>query len=134
MPSHKYRSHNFFILIIIVSFTILFIPVQKECRATTTQDYKEETRLNLSPIEKRGPNGVFRISLFKGGEWKEIGSLRFNRFFSTSELEVKVPGSAETIRFRIEKEGGGAAHIDCVSLKKQTSPVDKYTNKGEGLI
>ena len=89
--------------------------------------------------------GEYVISVHKEGEWKEAGRLSFNQFPAEKfiDLGVGLP-SDESPRIRIVQQGGGAAHIDFVSLggnppthvKGSTDPgaVKKVAQKDHDLM
>ena len=73
--------------------------------------------LGLSSIEKLNPQGVYVIYIFKDGEWQEVGSLSFDRFFREREIDlVSYLPAYEVAKIRLVQKGGGAAHIDSVFL------------------
>jgi hypothetical protein len=62
-------------------------------------------------------NGKFNIYVMKNGAWQAVGSLPFDRYYK--EREISLTGYVddhEKVRVKIEEKGGGAAHIDSVSL------------------
>ena len=62
-------------------------------------------------------NGQYEVSVLKDGQWVAAGSLSFNRFVRTKELELSSLMTEDSAHLvRIVQEGGGAAHIDAVTL------------------
>ena len=74
-----------------------------------------------------GKNGTFSVQVWRDGEWKDAGSLAFNRFFLEERLDLSafVPQEG-SIRIRLTEKGGGAAHIDSIMLgdKSPTQVLD----------
>jgi hypothetical protein len=79
----------------------------------------ESTHILINSMEQGKPEGVYRIQVGRDGAWENVGELSFNRFFRTGELELKLPDHGDELQVRIEKEGGGAAHIDSVFLNRK---------------
>jgi hypothetical protein len=71
----------------------------------------------LGSNEKIRPNGEYIVYVFQAGEWKEAGSLAFDRFFNNREIELRGYLPADNVaRIRLVQRGGSAAHIDAVLL------------------
>jgi uncharacterized repeat protein (TIGR02543 family) len=63
------------------------------------------------------PNGDFVISVERGGRWQEAGRLANDRFLREQTLDLAPWLQGERrARVRIRQTGGGAAHLDAVSL------------------
>ena len=68
-------------------------------------------------IEKMHPNGKYIVYVEKEGKWQEAGSISFDKYFREREIDLTDYISNEgNIRVRLLQQGGGAAHIDSVSL------------------
>jgi len=70
------------------------------------------------PVPKKFvQNGEFEIFLRQNGVWKKVSSLPFDRFYREQTLEIpEAPASSKRHVVRLKKTGGGAAHIDAISL------------------
>ncbi|HHW48373.1 MAG TPA: hypothetical protein GXX14_07130 [Clostridiaceae bacterium] len=77
------------------------------------------------------PNGVLEISIEKDGEWKKAGELEYDRFLRSGNLDLN-PWISDnsSVKIRIVKNGGGAAHIDSLILGG-SSP--DFVNGEDGL-
>ena len=58
-----------------------------------------------------------RVSIHRAGQWVEVDRLVFDRFYATRQVSLVQAtargGAASLVRVRLEKRGGGAAHVDC---------------------
>lgn len=61
-------------------------------------------------------NGEMVVSVWVDGQWKEVGSLCYDRFMREEQLELDTIFSEQSIMLKIVKKGGGAAHLDSVLL------------------
>ena len=62
--------------------------------------------------------------LKKGDKWQEAGSISFDKYFREREIDLTDHISNEgNIKVRLLQKGGGAAHIDSVSLGEK-SPIE----------
>ena len=79
---------------------------------------------NVPPIDKMHPNGKYIVYIEKGDKWQESGSISFDKYFREREIDLRGYISGEgNIRVRLLQQGGGAAHIDSVSLGDK-SPIE----------
>ncbi|MDA8169396.1 MAG: hypothetical protein M0Z59_06820 [Nitrospiraceae bacterium] len=75
------------------------------------------TFFGLNSEGKSKPNGEYGVEVFSGGKWVRAGALSFDKFYREKRLDLSglvKPG--EQARIRLIERGGGAAHIDSVSL------------------
>jgi len=73
--------------------------------------------LGLNSIDKMKPNGVFEVQVWQEDQWQEAGSLAYDKYFRTGTLDIsRYSIGEETVKIRLIQKGGGAAHIDSVSL------------------
>jgi len=102
---------------VIVIFVLSYVPVvaSADCRSCGSSK-TVRTRIPLYSGEYFRPEGSFLVYMREGECWREAGKLEYDRFLRTRELTLRVPAGMQELRIRIEKEGGGAAHIDCVLL------------------
>jgi hypothetical protein len=79
-------------------------------------------RLGINDAGRMTPAGSFVVSVWEGGAWREAALLPADRFLreTAADLGGSLPPGAA--RVRIGLRGGGAAHLDQVSLGG-TSPV-----------
>ncbi|BCS97813.1 hypothetical protein DSLASN_34450 [Desulfoluna limicola] len=76
-------------------------------------------------------NGAYIVSVLKNSGWQEVGRLDMDRFFRQRDVEIDLSGVvASPVRLRLEKTGGGAAHVDSVALDGQV-PVKANTDLGK---
>ena len=62
-------------------------------------------------------NGGFEVQVFADGSWQPAGALRFGSPFTEAVLALPSAALAEPeVRVRLVQHGGGAAHVDRVSL------------------
>jgi hypothetical protein len=88
--------------------------------------------LGIDPIDKMKPQGKYVIHVLNGGKWEEAGGLTYDRFLRERELDLsKLPRSSGEIKVKLIQKGGGAAHIDAVSLGGM--PPSKVTGSQEPL-
>jgi hypothetical protein len=79
---------------------------------------------NITPIEKMQPNGKYIIYVEKEGTWQEVGSISFDRYFRERQIDLKnYTSDNSNIQVRLVQQGGGAAHMDSVSLGDK-SPIE----------
>jgi hypothetical protein len=75
-------------------------------------------------------NGELVVQLWEDGGWREAGKLPFGKSVHVQELDlVDLPSGMETT-IRLEKSGGGAAHLDAVFLG---GAAPTRVNNGGGL-
>lgn len=76
-------------------------------------------------------NGEFAVTVLSDGEWKEAGSLSFDRFIDEKNLDLSafLPATGSAT-IRLTQRGGGAANLDSVLLGN-VAPVK--VNDAEGL-
>ena len=81
-------------------------------------DSRQRTKLlGLSSLNEMEPNGMYRIQLLDAGKWREVGSISYDKFFRERTITVgPINAKEETVKLRLVQKGGGAAHIDSVSL------------------
>jgi len=71
----------------------------------------------MKSIEKMEPNGEFDIFLLKDRVWQEAGNLKFDKYFREQEIDLsKYLSGSGKVKMRLVQKGGGAAHIDSISL------------------
>jgi len=89
-------------------------------------------RLASKSPEKVQPNGEYTIYVLKGTEWQEAGRLAFDRFLRMQKIDLGrfLPGKAPA-QIKLVQSGGGAAHIDAVSLGEK--PLTKITGTDDSL-
>ena len=65
-------------------------------------------------------SGFYDVLVFKDGQWKHAGILRFGSHFQDRQLDLSplLPTEGK-IKVRLFQNGGGAAHIDTVLLGGQ---------------
>jgi hypothetical protein len=72
------------------------------------------------PFEDNATNGMYKVSVLSGGQWKEAGSLGYGKYFLQKGIDLSgFITVGKPLQVRIEQAGGGAAHIDAVRLGKQ---------------
>lgn len=75
------------------------------------------TTLGLNPIDKMKPNGEYIVEVLKDGKWLEAGQLSFDKYYRDRQLDLaKFITVNEPVKIRLMEKGGGAAHIDQISL------------------
>jgi hypothetical protein len=94
---------------------------------------------NMPSEQTMKPSGEFIVSVLNAnGNWAETKRLKFDEFFRTQTVDI---GLARTVK--IEKNGGGEAHLDAVllgrSFAQQVSgssdnPVKKLATKDADVI
>jgi hypothetical protein len=63
------------------------------------------------------PNGKYKIYVEKEGAWQKAGSISFDQYFRERQIDLEDHISDNHhIKIRLSQQGGGAAHIDSVSL------------------
>lgn len=69
------------------------------------------------PVEHMTPQGEFVVSVFEGDKWSEAGRLTYDKYFRERSLDIGpyIKGNGPVL-VRITQQGGGAAHVDFVSL------------------
>ena len=67
------------------------------------------------------PNGSFLVEIKTGDNWVKAGSLQFDQFVREQALELPASTtSTKILTLRISKNGGGAAHLDSVTIGNNT--------------
>ena len=98
-----------------------------------------------SPPEMSRPNGQLVIYIMSGGQWIEAGSLSYDEYLreGAQDLALPPPEGGRSLKIRLEKRGGGSAHLDSVflgGLPPLSSdagggpPLDKISQKDFDLI
>lgn len=73
--------------------------------------------LGIYSEQKIKPNGEFIIYVMKDNQWKKAGAIPFDRFFREKELDLgSIAPDNKPLWVKLEQKGGGAAHLDFVSL------------------
>lgn len=73
--------------------------------------------LDMNKLDNMQPNGEYAVYVWKGGTWKNAGSIHCDRFLRKQTLNLsEFVAAGLPARVRIAERGGGAAHIDAVSL------------------
>ncbi|MFH1177659.1 MAG: hypothetical protein V1750_09655 [Acidobacteriota bacterium] len=63
------------------------------------------------------PQGGFEVRALVGGVWQRVGEISCDRFFRERALQLPSGALGEgPVRVRLVQHGGGAAHIDAISL------------------
>ena len=104
-----------------VLFAMFFMPL------VAGASYPMHQYPNITPIEKMQPNGKYIVYVEKEGTWQEVGSINFDMYFRERQIDLTSSISDKrTIEVRLVQQGGGAAHIDSVSLGDK-SPIEVRT-------
>lgn len=94
-----------------VLFIIFLIPL------AAFASYPVSQYPTITPIEKMHPNGNYAVYIEKEGKWQEAGSISFDKYFRDREIDLTgYISNKGKIRVRLVQQGGGAAHMDSVSL------------------
>ena len=81
-----------------------------------TNGFTQQKVIQLG-LNSQEPNGTFNVSLLQDDVWIDLGRLPFQMNYTAQELEVpEALGDAESLSVRIMKQGGGASHIDSISI------------------
>ena len=101
------------IIFLMVMLAIVLLPAIS--LASPQNGPSSSPRVNLMGEAK--PEGEYIIYLLQGGKWQEVGALSYNKFFREKRIDLgkRIEGE-ERIKVRLVQKGGGAAHIDSVSL------------------
>lgn len=94
------------------------------------------------PVETEG---FFKISVFSGTEWQEVGKMAFDKYLREQTLTMPdFAAENQVTKVRITQEGGGAAHIDAMYLGERSpyyivgsqghSSLEKLSKKDNDLI
>jgi hypothetical protein len=76
--------------------------------------------------------GLYEISVFKNGQWQQVGSLEYSKFLREKKIDLgQFFPSEKNIKLKLIQKGGGAAHIDAVFLGGV--PPSNITGSGEKL-
>jgi hypothetical protein len=82
---------------------------------TLAESRSASTEVNIGDIQP--PVGIYEISVFKKGQWQRVGILRFNKYLREQKIDLgQYYPSDGKIRLRLTQKGGGAAHVDSVSV------------------
>jgi hypothetical protein len=103
---------SFFLRFAIIGVALLLL--SSLSFASTDRSYY--SNYPISPKDEI-PNGEYNIYVMKNGAWQAVGSLSYDRYYK--EREISLPGYVNDrgkVRVKIKEKGGGAAHIDSVSL------------------
>jgi hypothetical protein len=101
-----------------VLFAMLFMPL------VAGASYPVHQYPNITPIEKMQPNGKYIVYVEKEGIWQEVGSISFDMYFRERQINLTdYISDNRNIKVRLVQQGGGAAHIDSVSLGDK-SPIE----------
>ena len=86
----------------------------------------------LNSIGKMKPSGEYTISVLAGSKWRNAGTMKFDRFLRNNSLDLSeyLPDDGQA-KVRLTQKGGGAAHIDFVSLGGLPPLI--INNKGNAL-
>lgn len=96
----------------IILVAVLLVPVL--CLAYTQAPSYPNYPISVG---KETPNGEFNVYVMKDSGWQKVGSIPYDKFFRENQLSLSdYVSDAWKVRVRIEEKGGGAAHIDSVSL------------------
>ncbi len=98
---------------------------------------------SIERMKKNGEYVIQVLQVLKEGEWKEAGTLSFDRFFSERAIDLEsgfaVDGSGSAkekegnYKIRIIQRGGGAAHIDSI-LFGNMPPVSLKGLEGQSAL
>jgi len=92
-----------------------------------------------NPVQKMRANGEYVVSVFRNGTWQKAGDLSYDRFYRTREMELSLSSDQKRLRVKIEKQNGGASHMDCVLLNGRppvwtNDDIDKISLKDFDVI
>jgi len=61
--------------------------------------------------------GLYEVSVFKNGQWQQVGALKYNKYLREKQIDLsRLLPAGNSARIKLTQQGGGAAHIDAVSL------------------
>lgn len=99
------------VLSLIVGVFLLIIPV------IASGSYPLFNYPNMPVFDDKNTNGVFKVYIEKNGISESAGVLGFDSYFRQRTLDIsKHAAGLSSVKIRLKKEGGGAAHIDSVLL------------------
>ena len=101
------------IIFLMVMLAIVLVPAIS--LASPQDGPSSSPRINL--MREAKPEGEYIIYLLQGGKWQEVGALSYNKFFREKRIDLgKGIEEEPRLKVRLVQKGGGAAHIDSVSL------------------
>ena len=75
------------------------------------------TPTKLVPENAQQSIGLYEISVFKNGQWQQVGSLEYSKFLREKKIDLgQFFPSEKKIKLKLIQKGGGAAHIDAATL------------------
>jgi len=99
------------ILIMISGLFLFILPVM------AFGSYPASQYPNVPAFNEKSASGVFHLYVQKDGRWEDAGQISFDKYFRQKTLDITAhAGSGKTVKLRLEKEGGGMAHIDSLLL------------------
>lgn len=99
------------VLSLIVGVFLLIIPV------IASGSYPLFNYPNMPVFDNKNTNGSFNIYIEKNGIWESAGELGFDSYFRQRTLDISNHAAGlSSLKIKLKKDGGGAAHIDSVLL------------------
>jgi hypothetical protein len=99
------------VLSLIVGVFLLIIPV------IASGSYPSFNYPNIPVFDNKNTNGAFNVYIEKDGAWESAGVLGFDSYFRQRTLDITNHAAGpSSLKIKLKKEGGGAAHIDSVLL------------------
>jgi len=88
-------------------------------------------------IEKMQFNGDYTVQVYNAGKWVDAGKLLFDKNYRERKLDlsdiVGIRNVEDKIKIRLMQKGGGAAHIDAISLGG-SAPIKTSQSKDEEFL
>jgi hypothetical protein len=72
--------------------------------------------LHFDKREIFSPNGIYRISIRNRDQWLSVDEIEADKYLRSRSLDLTDLVYSRDISVRIKQEGGGAAHIDSITL------------------
>ncbi len=100
--------------LIVLTFVLIFLFPFNSHSAITKDLYKN---YYVPAFELQRNNGEFIVYIVKDNSYKEAGKLSFNKYFTQKDLDLsKYVKQGELVNIILSQKGGGASHIDSISL------------------
>lgn len=119
-------GHHAIPILLVVTLATGCAPVRQGLHpAATTAEMQRENRvknlrtdyLGTSGAPQLKPNGHFSVEFRRGDRWQTAGVINFDQFVREKSLQLPADTAVSPeITLRLTKRGGGAAHLDAVTL------------------
>lgn len=77
--------------------------------------------LSFSPREAYEPNGTMAVFLQGRTGWVDVEEVEFDKHLRTREVALPEEMAGQTVRLRISRAGGGASHLDSLTVAGATA-------------